>query len=49
MEEKIVLSAFIEVGEGDMFAICTDTNEYCMVSGFGDFFSVRHGEFSSVL
>lgn len=30
------LKAFIEVGKDGMFAVCTDTNPVCMISGFGD-------------
>ena len=30
------LSAFIEVGNDGLFAVCTDSNPICMISGFGD-------------
>ena len=29
------LTAFIEVGSDGLFAVCTDTNPVCMISGFG--------------
>ena len=28
--------AFIEVGDDGLFAVCTDNNPICMISGFGD-------------
>lgn len=30
------LTAFIEVGSDGLFAVCTDSNQICMISGFGD-------------
>ena len=30
------LTAFIEVGDDGLFAVCTDNNPICMISGFGD-------------
>jgi hypothetical protein len=36
MEEKKNLTAFIEVGNDGLFAVCTDSNPYGMIAGFGD-------------
>lgn len=30
------LTAFIEVGNDGLFAVCTDSNPICMIAGFGD-------------
>ena len=36
MEEKITLTAFIEVGNDGLYAVCTDDNLFGMIAGFGD-------------
>ena len=36
MEEKINLTAFIEVGNDGLYAVCTDENPFGMIAGFGD-------------
>ena len=35
MEEKMKLTAFIEVGSDGLFAVCTDNNSLGMIAGFG--------------
>ena len=34
--EKMKLTAFIEIGNDGLFAVCTDDNPIGMISGFGD-------------
>ena len=36
MKEKINLTAFIEVGNDGLYAVCADENPFGMIAGFGD-------------